>query len=484
MRPPIATFGDYKFDITNLLSIWQIGVSILVTGRLSTGGRHLGGQKMPDSENPPVGSLDRTRQEQGTYLGELKHNWRALLASALGQGAGLSINGYILSIFAPHLLQTFGWSKAQFALMGTTIMATLFCLPIVGRLTDVFGVRRVALVGVISTPLSYLAFSVFDGDITTFLAITVLQVIFGTTTTATVYSRIVAERFVRARGIALAIVAGWPAVVGAIGVPMITYFIDTHGWRAAYQALAVFSAIVGTAVLFMIPRSSNMGARPVTTPRRARADYAFLARHVTFWLIVAGVFLCNLPQTLNSMQLKLMLLDNGASSADASVMISVFAVGVIIGRFTCGLALDRLPPHLVATVGMGLPSIGMFIIASSIDTSFALSTAALLLGASLGAEGDITAYLVARYFGVQIYSSVLGLMTAVLGIATSIGSVILSITLEWTNHFALFVLFGAVVTVIGSALFMLLGHESFIRRAKEMQLHPVMAPAGLKQESA
>ena len=226
-----------------------------------------------------------------------------------------------------------------------------------------------------------------------------------------------------------------------------------------------------------------MGARPVTTPRRARADYAFLARNVTFWLIVAGVFLCNLPQTLNSMQLKLMLLDNGASSADASVMISVFAVGVIIGRFTCGLALDRFPPHIVATVGMGLPSIGMFIIASSIDTSFALSTAALLLGASLDAEGDITAYLVARYFGVQIYSSVLGLMTAVLGIATSIGSVILSITLDWTNHFALFVLFGAVVTVIGSALFMLLGRESFIRRAKEMQLHPVMAPVALKQES-
>lgn len=418
-----------------------------------------------------------------TYFGELKYNWRALLASALGQGAGLSINSYIVSIFAPHLLQTFGWSKAQFALMGTTIMATLFCLPVVGRLTDVFGVRRVAAVGVISTPLSYLAFSFFDGDISTFLAITVLQVIFGTTTTATVYSRIVAERFTRARGLALAIVAGWPAVVGAIGVPMLTNFIDTHGWRAAYQALAVFSAIVGIVALLLIPRASSLGARPVTTPRRARADYAFLARNVTFWLIVAGVFLCNLPQTLNSMQLKLMLLDNGASSADASMMISVFAVGVIIGRFACGIALDRLPPHLVATVGMGLPSIGMFIIASSIDTSFALSTAALLLGASMGAEGDITAYLVVRYFGVQIYSSVLGLMTAVLGIATSIGSVLLSITLDWTDNFALFVLFGAIVTVVGSALFMLLGRESAIQRATQSQLHTAISPAALNQES-
>lgn len=408
-----------------------------------------------------------------TYFGELKSNWRALLASALGQGAGLSINSYIVSIFAPHLLETFGWSKAQFALMGTTIMATLFCLPVVGRLTDVFGVRRVAAVGVISTPLSYLAFSAFDGDISTYLVLTVLQVIFGTTTTATVYSRIIAERFVRARGLALAIVAGWPAVVGAIGVPMLTYFIDTHGWRAGYQALAVFSAVVGTITLFLIPRASNSGVRPVTTPRRARADYAFLARNATFWLIAAGVFLCNLPQTLNSMQLKLMLLDNGASSAAASMMISVFAVGVIIGRFACGIALDRFPAHVVASIGMGLPSIGMFILASSIDTPLALSVAAFLLGASMGAEGDITAYLVVKHFGVQIYSSVLGLMTAVLGIATSIGSVLLSITLDWTDSFATFVLFGAIVTVVGSALFMLL----------RPQQHAAIAPAALNQET-
>jgi hypothetical protein len=51
----------------------------------------------------------------------------------------------------------------------------------------------------------------------------------------------------------------------------------------------------------------------------------------------------------------------------------------------------------------------------------------------MGAEGDIYAYLAVRHFGVQIYSSVLGLMTSVLGIATSVGSVILSITLERTE---------------------------------------------------
>jgi predicted MFS family arabinose efflux permease len=416
-----------------------------------------------------------------TYFGELKANWRALLASALGLGAGLSINSYVLSVFAPHLLQAFGWSKAQYALLGTTVMATLFCLPIVGRLTDVFGVRRIALIGVISTPLSYLAFSRCDGDIREFVAIMLLQVIFGTTTTATVYSRLVAESFTRARGRAFALVAGWPAIVGAVGVPLLTHTIETQGWRAAYEALAVFSAIVGTVALFLIPRRTESAVRPVTTRQRARADYAALARNPTFWLIVAGVFLCNLPQTLNSMQLNLMLIDNGVSTAQASMMVSIFAVGVIVGRFVCGIALDRLPSHLVAAVGMGVPAIGMFIIVSSIDTIGALSFATLLLGLSMGAEGDIYAYLVVRHFGVQVYSSVLGLTTAVLGIATAVGSVILSITLERTNSFTMFVGFGGIVTVIGSALFLLLGRASVVKRASELPVDIAIRPAA--QES-
>jgi hypothetical protein len=88
----------------------------------------------------------------------------------------------------------------------------------------------------------------------------------------------------------------------------------------------------------------------------------------------------------------------------------------------------------------------------------------------MGAEGDIYAYLAVRHFGVQIYSSVLGLMTAVLGIATSVGSVILSITLERTESYTMFVCFGGIVTVIGSALFVLLGRVSVEKRASEPQV--------------
>src|SRR3546814_8300684 len=69
-----------------------------------------------------------------TYLRELRLNWRALFAAAIGMGAGLSINLYVTSIFTPYILADFGWSDSEFALVGTTTIVVLFCMPIIGRL--------------------------------------------------------------------------------------------------------------------------------------------------------------------------------------------------------------------------------------------------------------------------------------------------------------------------------------------------------------
>jgi MFS family permease len=391
-----------------------------------------------------------------TYLGEFRAHWRLLLASTIGHGAGLGVMAYVIGTFAPHLLQDFGWSRSSFALLSTATLLTLLCLPLIGRATDLLGVRRVALIGVVWLPLSFLLLAEQQGDFRLFMAITVSQVILGTTTTSTVYSRLVAERFEQARGMGLAIMASGPALAGAIGSPMLSDYIDEHGWRAGYRAMALFSACLGVAAILMIQR----GQRPLPAAVRARSaprDYRIIFRSPAFWAIAGGMFLCNLAAPLHGPQLKLMLLDNGAGAAYAATLVSMYATGVIIGRFACGIALDRLPAHRVAAVSMGLPSIGMLMIASPLDGAWMLATAVLLMGLSQGAEGDIAGYLVVRHFGVKIYSSVLGLVIASLGAATSIGAIILSQMLKPSDSYAEFLVLTAGTVLIGSLLFLLLG---------------------------
>jgi predicted MFS family arabinose efflux permease len=194
----------------------------------------------------------------------------------------------------------------------------------------------------------------------------------------------------------------------------------------------------------------------VARPGRAKDDYPAILKTPAFWFLGIALLLCNLPLVIALTQLNLILEEKGASAAQVSMMISAFASGTLFGRFIAGIALDRFPPHIVAAIGMGLPCAGLFLLASSLHTPAFLATAVLLIGLSFGAEGDLIGYLVVRIFGVRIYSSVLGLMTAITSISASMGALLVSLTLTITNTYSLFLNISGVAVLIGSILFLLL----------------------------
>jgi len=385
------------------------------------------------------------------YREEFRVHWRAMLGATAGFSSGLSVNSYINSTLGPWLLNEFKWTKAEFALAGTLSLLTLIFIPIAGRLTDLYGARRVAAVGIVVFPLSFVLLATMEGDIRFYYAITVLQIIFCVTTTSTVYTRVVAERFSAARGLALAVFACGPAIVGAIGSPLLTQYMNLAGWRAGYIAIAVFSALAGVLALALLPPG---GKGAVAERRRHEAhDYRLVVRTPAFWIILTSTVLCSVPFALAGSQIAVMLVEHDVSSTAAGVMVSVFAIGVIVGRLASGLALDRFPSHWVAAVGMGLPCIGLFILATDVSAMLPIALAVATLGLSYGAEGDVVAYLTARYFDMSVFSTVLGLFMAGAGAAITLGSAILSLTLWRTDTFTAFMLISAVSVMLGAGGF-------------------------------
>ncbi len=391
------------------------------------------------------------------YLKELRDQWRPLLAAMIGLGSGYSLTQYTTSIMAPPLIEEFNWSRGDFAAVGGLSLFAVFVFPIIGRLTDTIGVRLTALIGVLTLPIGYLAITLMDGDLRTYMVIFVLQAIFCVTTTATVYTRIVVQYIKKARGLALAIAASGPAITGAIGGPLLNNFVDANGWREGYYAVAIFSVVAGAIALLMMPSEQKSATGDVKPPkRRLKEDWSTISGNPAFWVMISALLLVNLPQVLALTQMKLLLQENGAQPADISFMISAFATGILIGRFACGLALDRFPPHLVAAIGLGLPSLGLFLVASSIDTPAVLMFAVVLLGLSFGAEGDVVAYLVVRNFGVSVYSTVMGMMTLTISTSTSLGAAFVGLLLNLTGTFTLFVFISAFAVMFGGLLFLLL----------------------------
>lgn len=370
---------------------------------------------------------------------------------------GSAINHYTMNLFGPAMLNELGWSKAQFALLGSIPLLTMALVPFAGRFTDRHGTRIAAITGFAVLPLGFVAMSMMRGPIYEFFAIYLIQHVFGVLTTSMVFCRVIVERFDTARGIALSVVMSAPPLVGAIAAPLIGAVIAGEGWRAGYLALAGLSAAGGLVAVGMMGRGEKRADTPREAPHLGRAELLELLRHPTLILIVAGMFLVNVPQVFASSQMKLVVMDSGVSDSLATWMVSLYAIGVIIGRFASGLALDRIEPHYVAMAALGLPAIGYLVFASQLSATPVLIGAVMVIGLAQGAESDIGAFLISRRFAIRNFSLLLSILTMMIGLGGAAGSLVMSATLHQGSGYGPFLVVSAAATLAGAVLFALTG---------------------------
>lgn len=380
----------------------------------------------------------------------------------MGLALGSALNHYMLNLFGPPLIAEFGWHKSQFALVGSLSLISLFFIPIAGRFTDRYGARIAAIVGFTAVPLCFVAFSLMSGNILEFYAITLIKNILGVMTTSLVFCRVIVERFDLARGMALSIAMTGPPLIGAVAVPIVGEVIDTEGWRAGYRVLAMMSAAGGLFAVLLMGKGKTGQAQQSDQPRKphvalTRKEFFAIARQPAFPLLIGGMFLCNFPQIIVSSQLKLVVYESGAASTFATWLISLYAVAVIIGRFISGYALDRIQPHIVAVFALGLPAVGLMMLATPFDAGWILLGSVALVGLAQGAEGDVGAMLTSRKFDLQHYSFIYSFVIASMGAASAVGSLVLSYTLHRTDSFNTFLVLAAIVTVFGAICFYLTG---------------------------
>lgn len=394
------------------------------------------------------------------FISEFRASWQSLLAAGVGLAAGYSIVNFITNLFTPQLVQEFDWSRSDVALVGSCAFLGVLTQPVAGRLADTFGIRRVATVGIVTAPLVYFLFSRMTGELWQFFVLTVLQVVIvGGTTSAVVYTKLIASSFQNARGMALAIAASSAPIVGALAAPVLSDIIQQHGWRVAYLAVSAFTAVAGLVAFALIPAARPYDPAFRTSSSRIAADYRSIVGQRAFIIIIVGMFLCNLHFTLQTQHLNVILDDNGLPPAIAALAVSVLAISVITGRLLCGVALDKFPAHIVTAIALGMPGIGLYILASGSSDSTLVYLAVMLLGLSLGAETDVLAYLVARYFPLQLFSTVLGLLLAGLALAVAGGSLLLSLTLKYYESYTVFLFLCSTCATVGGLFFLLLRRE-------------------------
>ncbi|MCC6171251.1 MAG: MFS transporter [Gammaproteobacteria bacterium] len=143
-------------------------------------------------------------------LREFRRGWRTLLASGMGNGAGLGgLPVYTFGVFVVPLVEAFGWTRGQISSAASfLIVGSALTAPIIGGIVDRYGVRRVGLASMIALALGYALLTQLGGTIAMFYAAWLALSLIGGGTTPVVWTRTVGVWFDRGRGLAAGALRG------------------------------------------------------------------------------------------------------------------------------------------------------------------------------------------------------------------------------------------------------------------------------------
>jgi MFS family permease len=351
--------------------------------------------------------------------------WRIVVAGFFGVMVSFAaIVPYTFGLFLKPLAASFGWHReatsAGFSIAALTVAAAS---PGLGFLLDRYNPRRIILPCIAVFSAAYASLALLSPHLPHFYLTFFLIGLVGNGTAYIGYSRAISSWFNRRRGFALSIMLSGSAL-GAMLLPVLAQAVITHlGWRAAYLILGLLAFAVGfpltAAFVRERPRVEQDG--DVSTEQGEPVSRALATP--AFWIIAATVCLYAISVNGAIAHLSALLTDRGVSAAGAAWSVSIIGASGLLGRLLTGLFLDRFFGPRVSQLMLLMTVLGILLL--SVASSLAAGlVAAGFIGFSMGSEGDVTPYLLGRYFGLKRFSTLYALTWTTYAIGAAAGPIL------------------------------------------------------------
>ncbi len=392
--------------------------------------------------------------------------WFIVVVCLLGISTGPAAFGLAsLFLLGGPLGEEFGWNRTAISTAVSAMMlCTAFSLPIMGRMVDRFGVKRVLVPSVIIFGLCLMAGAL----ITQYWQFILIYVAMGTIavgTNSVPYMHVLTSWFDRRRGLAIGI-AGSGTGLGFGYVPLITqYFVANYGWRGAYIGLGLIMLLFTLPmILFLLhEKPQSLGLHPdgapsgehVAQPASSGDTLAEAMRRRDFWSLItifaglAFVLYGLIPHIVP------MLTDRGVPVSRATWLASAFGWSAFAGRLLIGFLVDRYDARHIAFTFFSLSALGLVVLAVPMPI-WALAAAAMILGVSLGAEVDMLAYLTSRYFGLKNFAQIFGAMFSAVMVAMSLSPLAFGAVFDYTGSYRAILAMGVPLCLLAIVLVLML----------------------------
>ena len=135
---------------------------------------------------------------------------------------------------------------------------------------------------------------------------------------------------------------------------------------------------------------------------------------------------------------------------------SAAGIALILGRIFSGWCLDRFWGPFVAVVFFLLPMIGIALLMSGVGGTVPLA-GAVLCGLGVGADVDLMAFFVSRYFGMKEYAKLYGVMLALFSLANGVGPALSGLSFDYFHGYTQIFIVYEILLLIACAQFLSLG---------------------------
>jgi predicted MFS family arabinose efflux permease len=201
-------------------------------------------------------------------------------------------------LFLEPVSQDLHWSASTFpqAVLISGLTGVLSG-PLVGRLIDTLGVRKVLLPGSLAWAATLAAMSFLDGSVAMLYVISAVMGPLAAMCGPVPLAKVVAGWFDRSRGAALSVVLGGSAAIStAVMLPFARWLILDFGWRSTYLILAALIVLLGWPLsYFFLKESRGASIANPELPGSVGANLSPMAAFTSraYWMVIlASCLVC------------------------------------------------------------------------------------------------------------------------------------------------------------------------------------------------
>ena len=379
-----------------------------------------------------------------------------LTLTSISRGAGESF-----AVFLLPLSTHFSWDRASVASIYSIYMVCLGLGSLLSGLSfDKYGPRFNYMVGLGLLSIAYGFLGSFSSIWQFYAFLGVLGGLGASMVGVIPAQSLVSRWFDKNLGTALSIAYAGQGLGVLIMAPLSQIFIDHFGWQLSYKYISyVFIALL-IFVSFLPWKKISSGSK--NNPRKTKNGKAVggisLKEAIytkTFW----GFFFIFCFTAIGifgiSLHVVAYLVFIGLSEVEAAFSFGIAGILNFVGMVLTGLAADRYPRHLVATVSYGLSFMAIFSLAFMQFNSSIIFLVLFIIGFGLsaGARGPIITTLMAEIFAGKGLASIYGATNLGQGIGAATGAIFAGFLFDLTGGYNFGFILCSIFTFCGALLF-------------------------------